>query len=109
MNGTGNQLNVQQKDADTKSAFFNILGNSNVVTTLQQGIGKHFLDISAPYGGANINVTQGGNVQKLFQLIINSPNVGVTVSQTNASVTDSAIMSITCTTGPCNGYSYTKN
>lgn len=109
MNGTGNQLNAQQKDADAKSAFFNILGNSNVITTLQQGIGKHFLDISAPYGGANINVTQGGAVQKLFQLIINSPNVGVTVSQANASVTDSAIMSITCTTGPCNGYSYTKN
>jgi fibronectin-binding autotransporter adhesin len=109
MNGTGNQLNIQQKDADAKSAFFNILGNSNVVTTLQQGTGQHFLDISAPYGGANVNVTQGGSAQKLFQLIINSPNVGVTVTQNNTSTTDSAKMTITCTTGPCNGYSYTKN
>jgi hypothetical protein len=109
MNGTGNQLTAQQKDAGGKSAFFNILGNSNVVTTLQQGSGNHFLDISAPYGGLTANITQSGAAQKLFQLIINNPGIGVTVSQTAASTTDSASMVITCTTGPCNGYSYTKN
>lgn len=109
MNGTGNQLTAQQKDAGGKYAFFNILGNSNVITTLQQGTGNHFLDISAPYGGLNATITQSGASQKLFQLIINNPGIGVTVSQTAASATDSASMTITCATGPCNGYSYTKN
>ena len=109
MNGTGNQLTAQQKDAGGKYAFFNILGNSNVITTLQQGTGNHFLDISAPYGGLNATITQSGASQKLFQLIINNPGIGVTVSQTAASATDSASMTITCATGPCNGYSYIKN
>ena len=109
VNGTGNQLTAQQKDAGGKYAFFNILGNSNVITTLQQGTGNHFLDISAPYGGLNATITQSGASQKLFQLIINNPGIGVTVSQTAASATDSASMTITCATGPCNGYSYTKN
>ena len=109
MNGTGNQLTAQQKDAGGKYAFFNILGNSNVITTTQSGSGNHFLDISAPYGGLNATITQSGASQKLFQLIINNPGIGVTVSQTAASATDSASMTITCSTGPCNGYSYTKN
>lgn len=109
MNGTGNQLTAQQKDAGGKYAFFNILGNSNVITTLQQGTGNHFLDISAPYGGLNATITQSGASQKLFQLIINNPGIGVTVSQTAASATDSASMAITCTSGPCTGYSYVKN
>ena len=109
MNGTGNQLTAQQKDVGGKSAFFNILGNSNVITTLQQGTGNHFLDISAPYGGLNANITQSGAAQKLFQLIINNPGIGVTVSQTAASATDSASMAITCASGPCTGYSYIKN
>jgi len=109
MNGAGNQLTAQQKDAGGKSAFFNILGDTNVITTLQQGSGNHFLDISAPYGGLTASITQSGASQKLFQLIINSPGIGVTVSQTAASTIDSVSMSITCTTGPCSGYSYTKN
>jgi hypothetical protein len=109
MNGTGNQLTSQQNDASGKSAFFNILGNSNVITTTQSGSGNHFLDISAPFGGLNATITQSGAAQKLFKLVINNPGIGVTVSQTAASVTDSVLMSITCTTGPCNGYTYTKN
>lgn len=109
LNGLGNQLTALQNDIGKKTAFFNILGNNNIVNTLQQGTGSHFLDISAPYGTANINVTQAGAAQKLFQLIINSPGVGVSVTQNSASVVDSAVLSITCTTGPCNGYSYTKN
>ena len=109
LNGLGNQLTALQNDIGKKTAFFNILGNNNIVNTLQQGTGNHFLDISAPYGTANINVTQSGTAQKLFQLIINNPGVGVTVTQNSASVVDSAVLSITCTTGPCNGYSYTKN
>jgi hypothetical protein len=109
MNGTGNQLTAQQKDAGGKSAFFNILGNSNVITTTQSGSGNHFFDISSPYGGLNANITQSGAAQKLFKLIINNPGIGVTVSQTAASAADSVLMSITCTTGPCTGYSYVKN
>jgi len=104
----GNNL-AEVKDAGGKSAFFNILGNSNVVTTLQQGTGNHFLDVSAPFGGLNANITQSGSAQKLFKLVINNPGIGVTVSQTSASVTDSVLMSITCATGPCTGYSYVKN
>lgn len=109
MSGGGNQISLQQKDAGGKSAFLNILGNTNNITALQQGSGNHFLDISNPYGTATVNVTQTGTAAKQFQLIINNPGVGVTVTQSNASVADSASMTITCTTGPCNGYSYTKN
>ena len=109
LSGGGNQLSLQQKDAGGKSAFVNVLGSTNNVTAVQQGSGNHFLDISDPYGTATINVTQSGNAAKQFQLIINNPNVGVTVTQSNASTADSASMAITCTTGPCNGYSYTKN
>lgn len=108
MNGSSNSITATQTGT-AKSQFFNIGGNSNILNVLQEGTGNHFLDISALHGGANVNVTQSGTAQKLFQLIINNPGVGVTVTQNNASVTDSAIMSITCTTGPCTGYSYTKN
>lgn len=108
MNGSSNSITATQTGT-AKSQFFNIGGNSNTLNVLQEGTGNHFLDISALHGGANVNVTQSGIAQKLFQLIINNPGIGVTVTQNNAGVTDSAIMSITCTTGPCTGYSYTKN
>lgn len=109
LNGSNSQITVQQKDTGAKSAFFNISGNNNSISTLQEGTGNHFLDVSALYGTATVNITQTGTAQKLFQLIINNPGVGVTVTQNNASVVDSAVMTITCTTGPCNGYSYVKN
>jgi hypothetical protein len=108
-NGIGNQISAQQKDAGGKSLFINALGNSNNISTLQQGTGNHFLDISAPFGGATASVTQLGASAKQFQLLLNSPGIGVTVTQNNLTAADSAKMEITCTTGPCNGYSYTKN
>jgi hypothetical protein len=108
-NGLGNQISAQQKDAGGKSLFINALGNSNNISTLQQGTGNHFLDISAPFGGATASVTQLGASAKQFQLLLNSPGIGVTVTQNNLTAADSAKMEITCTTGPCNGYSYTKN
>ena len=108
-NGLGNQISAQQKDAGGKSLFINALGNSNNISTSQQGSANHFLDISAPFGGVTASVTQIGAFAKQFQLLLNSPGIGVTVTQNNLTATDSAKMEITCTTGPCNGYSYTKN
>jgi fibronectin-binding autotransporter adhesin len=108
-NGLGNQISAQQKDAGGKSLFINALGNSNNISTLQQGTANHFLDISAPFGGVTASVTQLGSSMKQFQLLLNSPGIGVTVTQNNLTTADSAKMEITCTTGPCNGYSYTKN
>lgn len=108
LNGTSNSI-ISTQTGTAKSQFFNIGGNSNILNVLQEGTGNHFLDISAPQGSATINVTQSGTAQKLFQLIINNSGIGVTVTQNNASVSDSAVMAITCTTGPCSGYSYTKN
>lgn len=108
-NGLGNQISAQQKDANGKSLFINALGNSNNISTIQQGTANHFLDISAPFGGVTASVTQLGSVAKQFQLLLNSPGIGVTVTQNNLTAADSAKMEITCTTGPCNGYSYTKN
>jgi hypothetical protein len=108
-NGLGNQISAQQKDAGGKSLFINALGNTNNISTLQQGSGNHFLDISAPFGGVTASVTQLGSSMKQFQLLLNSPGIGVTVTQNNLTAADSAKMEITCTTGPCNGYSYTKN
>ena len=109
VNGSSNNIALQQKDGTTKSTFVSITGNSNTLNLLQEGTGQHFLDITAPTSGNTINVTQSGATQKLFSLSINSPNVGVTVIQNNATTGDSAAMSITCNTGPCNGYSYTRN
>jgi len=108
-NGLSNQITAQQKDANGKSLFINALGNSNNISTLQQGTGSHFLEINAPFGGVTASVTQLGASAKQFQLLLNSPGIGVTVTQNNLTVADSAKMEITCTTGPCNGYSYTKN
>jgi|LakMenEpi03Aug12_release.lakeMendotaPanAssembly.Ray.scaffolds.fasta_scaffold02466_37 hypothetical protein len=108
-NGLGNQISAQQKDAGGKSLFINALGNTNNISTLQQGTGNHFLEINAPFGGVTASVTQLGASAKQFQLLLNSPGIGVTVTQNNLTAADSAKMEITCTTGPCNGYSYTKN
>lgn len=107
--GSGNNIALQQKDNSAKNAFVNVVGSTNILNILQQGTGNHYVDLTVPTNSNNVSITQSGAAQKLFSLIINSPNVGVTVSQTNATVSDSATMSITCTTGPCNGYSYTKN
>lgn len=106
-NGTGNQYNFQQNDVGGKSLFVNVLGDSNIITTLQQGAGQHFIDINATYGSANINITQSGDQQHLFSLTLNNPGIGVTVDQ-SISTGDSAAMEITCTTGSCTGYSYVK-
>ena len=108
-NGLGNQITVQQKDVNEKSLFINALGNTNVISALQEGTGNHFLEINAPFGGVTASVTQLGSSAKQFQLLLNSPGIGVTVTQNNLTVADSAKMEITCTTGPCNGYTYTKN
>lgn len=108
-NGLGNQISAQQTDVNGKSLFINALGNSNNINALQQGTGNHFLEINAPFGGVTASVTQLGASAKQFQLLLNSPGIGVTVTQNNLTVADSAKMEITCTTGPCNGYSYTKN
>jgi len=108
VNGTGTSITAQQKDTGGKSLFANLVGG-NTLNVTQQGSGNHFLDITNAYSGGNITINQSGTAQKLFSLTINSPNVGVTVNQTNATTGDSAAMTITCTTGPCNGYSYSKN
>jgi hypothetical protein len=108
-NGLGNQISAQQKDANGKSLFINALGNANNINALQEGLGNHFLEINAPFGGVSAAVTQLGSSAKQFQLILNNPGIGVTVSQNNLTTADSAKMEITCTTAPCNGYSYTKN
>ncbi len=108
-NGLGNQISAQQKDANGKSLFINALGNTNNISAIQEGLGNHFLEINAPFGGATATVSQLGSSTKQFQLILNNPGIGVTVSQNNLTTADSAKMEITCTTGPCNGYSYTKN
>jgi hypothetical protein len=108
-NGLGNQITAQQKDVNEKSLFINALGNTNVISALQEGAGNHFLEINAPFGGVTASVTQLGSSAKQFQLLLNSPGIGVTVTQNNLTAADSAKMEITCTTGPCNGYSYTKN
>lgn len=109
INGNSNILNVTQHGTNSKSAFVNLSSSSNTISLTQQGTGNHFVDISSPYGGANVSITQDGSAQKLFSLILNSSNVGVTITQNNPNTSDSAVMSITCSTPPCTGYSYTKN
>jgi hypothetical protein len=109
VDGGSNILDLQQKDSGGKSAFVNVQGDLNNISLLQQGSSQHFANINVLTSSNLVSLTQSGAGQKLFSLTINSPNVGVTVQQTNATTGDSATMSITCNTGPCNGYSYTKN
>lgn len=109
VNGGSNNITLQQKDSVAKSAFVNVQGSSNIIDLLQQGSSAHFADINVLTSGNNVSLTQSGAGQKLFSLTINSPNVGVNIVQNNATTGDSASMSITCTTGPCTGYSYIKN
>lgn len=107
--GLGNNISAQQKDAGAKSLFVSAFSGANNITAIQEGTGNHFLQIDAPFGGVSATVSQMGSSAKQFQLILNNPGIGVTVSQNNLTTADSAKMEITCTTGPCNGYAYTKN
>lgn len=107
--GSNNNLQLQQKDSGGKSLFLNLTNSNNTVSVLQQGSGNHFADISSAYSGSNVSLTQSGSAQKLFSLILNSSNIGVTIIQNNSTTSDSAVMSITCSTPPCTGYTYTKN
>lgn len=109
VNSSTNTIDITQHGANAKSAFLSITGGSNTIDVVQQGTGNHFLSLTTSQLGGNVNIFQDGSAQKLFSLTINSPNVGVIVQQTNATTGDSASMSITCSTGPCNGYSYIKN
>ena len=109
INGNSNILNVTQHGANSKGAFVNLSSSSNTINLTQQGTGNHFANISSLFGGANVSITQDGSAQKLFSLILNSSNIGVTVIQNNSTTSDSAVMSITCSTPPCTGYTYTKN
>lgn len=109
INGSTNSANVTQSGTAGKSAFIEVSGSNNSITTTQQGNANHFLELNIPTNGNTVSVTQAGAAQKLFSLTINSANVGVTVVQDNATTADSASMSITCTSGPCTGYSYVKH
>lgn len=106
ISGSNNTI-INSQDG-SKSLFQTVSGSYNTINTTQTG-GNHYLELNIPTDGNTVTILQSGAAQKLFSLTINSPNVGVTVQQTNASISDSAAMSITCTTGPCNGYTYTKN
>lgn len=109
VNSSTNTIDITQHGANAKSAFLNVTGGNNVIDLVQQGTGNHFFSVTTAQLGGSVNAFQDGSAQKLFSLTINSPNVGVIVQQTNATTGDSASMSITCSTGPCNGYSYIKN
>lgn len=109
VNGSNNNLSLTQAQPGGKAMFANLGSNDNTVNVLQEGLGNHFVDITSPFGGATVSVTQSGNTQKLFSLMLNSSNIAVTVIQNNNNTADSAAMSITCSTPPCTGYSYIKN
>jgi hypothetical protein len=108
VNGTENSISITQAGTVGKSEFINVTGSSNSITTNQQGNAAHFLELTVPTNANTISITQAGNAQKLFSLTINSPSIGVTVIQDNVTVSDSAAMAITCSIGPCTGYTYTK-
>jgi len=104
--GANNTINSQQTSNSTFTA--SIQGNNNNITTTQQD-GNHVLQLSVPTNNNTISVTQTGAIQKIFNLSINSSNVGVTVIQNSLIASDTASMSIFCTVGTCTGYSYVKH
>lgn len=106
--GNSNILSLTQSNSN-KSMFATVNGTGNNITTSQTGDGNHFLELNIPTDYNTVSVTQSGTAQKMFSLTLNSSNIGVTVVQNNPNTSDSAAMSITCNTGPCSGYSYTKN
>ena len=106
INGSSNILSSTQDG--NKSLFANISGSGNNITTTQTN-GNHFLELNIPTNNNTVSVTQSGMAQKMFSLTLNNSNIGVTVVQDNATTPDSASMSITCTSGSCSGYTYTKH
>jgi len=108
INGSYNSLLALQTGGN-KAIFAKIIGNNNNITVNQLDTGNHFLELNIPTNNNTVSVTQSGAAQKMFSLTLNNNNIGVTVTQDNATTSDSAAMSITCTSGPCTGYTYTKH
>jgi hypothetical protein len=109
--GDSNSYNLTQVG---NSKTINITGrvNSESVSVTQTGDAQSTANIvfqqiqnSLP---SNVSMTQSGNAiaPKSFDLTVNSPNVGVVVIQDNPNTSNAGSMNITCTVGPCIGYSY---
>ena len=127
--GDGNDLSIIQQGSGDHSAFIGtppsgMLGNSYVTTPgqgnsyndftiYQSGSGNHTAAINLDHTVVNNNNTatidQEGAANKQFTLNLSGSNIGVTVTQDNATTPDSGSMSIQCYTGSCQGYSYTKH
>ena len=112
--GINNGVTVFQDGTGNHSAAIqNLNGSANNINLSQTGTGSHSLVIAADNGTINnnntINATQSGSANKSFNLTLSGTSgAGITVEQTNQTMTDSGSMSIQCLVG-CGNYSYIRH
>ena len=128
--GNNNNLTIIQEGFGAHTAFIgipptgmmngqfitNFNGNNNSNNTLaimQNGNANHTAAINMDASAANNNntasITQSGSAPKNFNFQLSGSGISATAVQDNASIPDTASMSIQCLTPPCGGYSYTKH
>jgi hypothetical protein len=115
-NGYNNGISIYQDGAGNHLANIrNLVGNANNISISQTGNGNHSMYINGAPGtdnsGNTINTIQSGGIgaDKSFSLTLNgTSSAGVTIQQTNPTLSNSGSMSINCSTGSCGSYSYVR-
>jgi hypothetical protein len=114
--GINNGIVITQDGSGNHSGNIqNLNGSANNITISQSGDSGHVFNILGGLGTTNsgntINATQSGGqgANKSFDLNLNGTSgANVSVTQTNPTQANSGSMSITCSTGSCGSYSYTR-
>ena len=128
--GNNNNLTTIQEGFGAHTAFIgvppsgmsgtnfvtNFNGNNNSNNTLailQNGNANHTaainLDASAANSNNSASIQQSGSAPKSFNFTLSGSGISATAVQDNATIPDTASMSIQCLTPPCGGYSYIKH
>jgi hypothetical protein len=114
--GINNTVNINQQGlGQHNTGIINLNGSVNNIAVDQSGDGNHtFTVLGAPgttNSGNTITATQSGGVgaDKNFQLNMNGTSgANVSVTQSNPTQPNTGSMSITCSTGSCGNYTYTR-
>ena len=123
MKGDSNEVTIVQGGSGNHTAMvapgtsgaMGAVNDGNTIGISQSGAGNHSATVQLNDTSANgyntATITQDGGVgaDKSFTLQLSGSHIGVTVTQDNPTVADSSSMSISCYTGSCTGYSYTRH
>ena len=123
LNGDTNDIGISQTGGGNHTAYIgpgpttslSSVNSGNNLTIVQEGDGTHNATIqltdSTGNGGNTASIYQSGGAgaDKSFTLQLSGNNIGVSVVQDNPTVANTGSMSISCYTGSCTGYSYTRH